>query len=156
MAAIIRAKALSYPSSSSLGLKSTIMSMYSATTKGIRIDVSPVFLADQSDPANDDYIWSYTVEIQNTATMTVQLTGRRWQITDRNGITQVVQGAGVVGEQPILRQGDTFTYTSGCPLSTPSGIMRGTYRMQTMDGDIFEAEVPAFSLDSPFDVRVMN
>jgi ApaG protein len=132
------------------------MSIYSATTNGIRIDVTPAFLAAQSDASNDDYVWAYTVEIKNNSPVTVQLTGRRWQITDANGITHIVQGAGVVGEQPILREGDTFTYTSGCPLTTPSGMMCGTYRMQTIDGEVFEAQVPAFSLDSPFDVRVLN
>ena len=132
------------------------MSLYSATTQGIRIQVTPTFLAEQSDAANDDYVWSYTVEIENNSAVTVQLTARRWQITDRNGITQIVQGAGVVGEQPILHQGDSFTYTSGCPLSTPSGLMQGTYRMVTLEGEVFEANIPAFSLDSPFEIRVMN
>jgi ApaG protein len=132
------------------------MSLYSTTTRGIRINVTPAFLAEQSDPANDDYVWAYTIKIENTSSVTVQLTARRWQITDRNGITQIVQGPGVVGEQPILREGDAFTYTSGCPLSTPSGLMRGCYAMKTLDGEVFEAEIPAFSLDSPFDVRTMN
>jgi ApaG protein len=132
------------------------MSLYSAITRGIRINVTPSFLAEQSDPANEDYVWAYTVEIENTSPVTVQLTARRWQITDRNGITQIVQGPGVVGEQPILREGDAFTYTSGCPLSTPSGLMRGYYSMKTLDGEVFEAQIPAFSLDSPYDVRTMN
>jgi ApaG protein len=132
------------------------MSIYSATTRGIRINVTPAFLAEQSDAANDDYVWAYTIEIENTSSVTVQLTARRWQITDRHGITQIVQGPGVVGEQPILREGDAFTYTSGCPLSTPSGLMRGYYTMKTLDGEMFEAQIPAFSLDSPYDVRTMN
>jgi ApaG protein len=132
------------------------MSLYSATTRGIIIRVTPTFLDLQSDAANDDYVWSYAVEIENSSADTVQLTARRWQITDRNGITEIVQGPGVVGEQPILHEGDIFTYTSGCPLKTPSGLMRGTYRMVTLTGEVFEAEIPAFSLDSPFDVRVMN
>jgi ApaG protein len=132
------------------------MSLYSATTRGIIIRVTPEFLDLQSDPANDDYVWSYTVEIENSSLDTVQLTARRWQITDRNGITQIVQGPGVVGEQPILHEGDIFTYTSGCPLNTPSGLMRGTYRMVTLEGVVFEAEIPAFSLDSPFEDRVLN
>jgi ApaG protein len=132
------------------------MSGYSHTTRGVRITVIPTFLAEQSDPANDDYIWAYTVEIENLSGETVQLTARMWQITDRNGITQVVQGPGVVGEQPILREGDSFTYTSGCPLNTPSGLMRGYYAMQTLAGEVFEAQIPAFSLDSPFDVRTLN
>ena len=132
------------------------MTIYCATTRGIRIQVTPSFLAEQSDPANGDYVWAYTVEIENQSMTTVQLTARTWKITDRNGITQIVQGAGVVGEQPILHAGDSFIYTSGCPLSTPSGLMRGYYSMQTIDGAIFEADVPAFSLDSPYDVRVLN
>jgi ApaG protein len=132
------------------------MSLYSATTRGICIHVTPLFLAEQSDPENDDYVWAYTVEIENQSDVTVQLTARSWKITDRNGITQMVQGPGVVGEQPILRAGDVFRYTSGCPLSTPSGLMRGHYSMKTMDGVVFEADIPAFSLDSPFDVRIMN
>jgi ApaG protein len=132
------------------------MSSYRQTTRGVRISVTPVFLNEQSDPANDDYVWAYTVTIENGSTTTVQLTARCWQITDRNGITQVVQGPGVVGEQPILHEGDIFTYTSGCPLSTPSGLMRGYYAMQTLEGDVFEAQIPAFSLDSPFDVRTLN
>jgi ApaG protein len=132
------------------------MSDYSQTTRGVRISVTPVFLADQSDPEADDYVWAYTVTIENGSATTVQLTARNWQITDRNGITQVVQGPGVVGEQPILHEGDVFTYTSACPLSTPSGLMRGHYRLQTLEGEVFEAEIPAFSLDSPFDVRTLN
>jgi ApaG protein len=132
------------------------MTLYQATTRGIIIKVTPAFLADQSDAATHDYVWAYTVEIENSAPVTVQLTARRWEITDANGLTRIVEGPGVVGEQPILRQGDRFTYTSGCPLSTPSGLMSGTYRMKTLDGEIFEAVVPAFSLDSPFDVRVIN
>jgi ApaG protein len=132
------------------------MSAYSHTTRGIRINVTPVFLAEQSDPENNDYVWAYTIEIANLSANTVQLTARRWQITDRNGITQVVQGPGVVGEQPILHEGDSFTYTSGCPLSTPSGLMRGHFAMVTLEGEKFEAQVPAFSLDSPFDRRILN
>jgi ApaG protein len=132
------------------------MSNYNQTTRGVRITVTPVFLTEQSDPANNDYVWAYTVTIENGSETTVQLTARCWHITDRNGITQVVKGPGVVGEQPILREGDVFTYTSGCPLSTPSGLMRGHYIMQTLDGDVFEAHIPAFSLDSPFDVRTLN
>ncbi len=132
------------------------MSQYSAITRGIRIGVTPSFLAEHSVPENSDYVWAYSVEIENQSDMTVQLIARTWKITDTNGITQIIQGPGVVGEQPILHTGDMFTYTSGCPLSTPSGLMRGYYSMKTLDGAVFEADVPAFSLDSPFDVRVMN
>eukprot|EP01032_Pedospumella_encystans_P007207 gene7207-8646_t len=116
------------------------MTQYSATTRGVRIQVTPVFLDDQSDPAENDFMWAYTVEIANMSEQTVQLTARTWKIIDRHGVTQVVQGPGVVGEQPILREGDSFTYTSGCPLSTPSGLMMGSYLMQTDDGETFDAQ----------------
>ena len=132
------------------------MTQYSATTRGVRIQVTPVFLDDQSDPEENDFMWAYTVEIANMSEQTVQLTARTWKIIDRHGVTQVVQGPGVVGEQPILREGDSFTYTSGCPLSTPSGLMMGSYLMQTDNGETFEAQVPAFSLDSPFESRRLN
>jgi ApaG protein len=132
------------------------MTQYSATTRGVRIQVTPVFLDDQSDPAENDFMWAYTVEIANMSEQTVQLTARTWKIIDHHGVTQVVQGPGVVGEQPILREGDSFTYTSGCPLSTPSGLMMGSYLMQTDNGETFEAQVPAFSLDSPFEIRSLN
>ena len=132
------------------------MTQYSATTRGVRIQVTPVFLDDQSDPAENDFMWAYTVEIANLSEQTVQLTARTWKIIDHHGVTQVVQGLGVVGEQPILREGDSFTYTSGCPLSTPSGLMMGSYLMQTDDGETFEAQVPTFSLDSPFEIRSLN
>jgi len=132
------------------------MTQYSATTRGVRIQVTPVFLDDQSDPEENDFMWAYTVEIANLSELTVQLTARTWKIVDLHGVTQVVQGPGVVGEQPILREGDSFTYTSGCPLSTPSGLMMGSYLMQTDDGETFEAQVPAFSLDSPFEIRSVN
>ncbi len=132
------------------------MTLYQATTRGILIKVTPAFLPNQSDASTNNYVWAYTVEIENSAPIPVQLTARRWEITDANGITRIVEGAGVVGEQPILHQGDRFSYTSGCPLSTPSGLMCGTYRMKTLDGEIFDAIVPAFSLDSPFDKGVIN
>ena len=132
------------------------MTQYSATTRGVRIQVTPVFLDDQSDPEENDFMWAYTVEIANLSEQTVQLTARTWKIIAHHGVTQVVQGPGVVGEQPILREGDSFTYTSGCPLSTPSGLMMGSYLMQTDNGETFEAQVPAFSLDSPFESRRLN
>jgi ApaG protein len=133
-----------------------MMTQYSATTRGVRIQVTPVFLDDQSDPEENDFMWAYTVEIANLSEQTVQLTARTWKIIDHHGVTQVVHGPGVVGEQPILREGDSFTYTSGCPLSTPSGLMMGSYLMQTDNGETFEAQVPAFSLDSPFELRSLN
>jgi ApaG protein len=129
---------------------------FEAVTRGVRVRATPFFLEDQSEPADDRYVWAYRIEIANEGAETVQLTARRWLITDARGVTEEVRGPGVVGEQPILRPGDSFVYTSGCPLKTPSGLMRGTYAMQTEAGEAFEAEVPAFSLDSPHDRRVVN
>ncbi len=86
----------------------------------------------------------------------MQLTERHWKITDANGRLEEVKGPGVVGEQPVLKPGETFRYTSGCPLTTPSGIMTGTYRMVAENGDVFEAAIPVFSLDSPYEARILN
>jgi ApaG protein len=130
--------------------------MYSAVTNNIRVTVQPKFLADHSEPDEDRYFWSYTIEIANRGDVTVQLTHRHWRITDASGRREEVQGPGVVGEQPTLKPGDAFHYTSGCPLKTPSGIMVGTYRMVDENGRAFEVEIPAFSLDSPYAKRVVN
>ena len=123
--------------------------MYSAVTRSIKVTVKPVFLEDQSSPAENHYVWAYHVRIENQGEATVQLRSRYWRITDALGRLQEVRGAGVVGEQPVLKPGDAFEYTSGTPLPTPSGIMTGTYEMEGEGGDRFEIKVPAFSLDSP-------
>ena len=94
-------------------------------------------------------MWAYRVRIENHGTEQVQLLNRYWRITDAKGVTQEVEGPGVVGEQPILQPGASFVYTSGCPLTTPSGIMQGRYEMQTDEGERFWINIPAFSLDSP-------
>lgn len=130
--------------------------MYSRVTKGIHITVEPEFVPERSDAEEASFFWAYTVEIANQGRSTVQLTERHWKITDGNGRQEEVHGPGVVGEQPVLRPGESFRYTSGCPLSTPSGIMTGTYRMVDERGDVFEAEIPVFSLDSPYVARVLN
>jgi len=130
--------------------------MYSATTRGIRVTVRPIYLDDQSSPADGRYVWAYEVRIENTGTETVQLRARHWRITDALGRVQEVRGPGVVGQEPRLRQGERFDYTSGCPLPTPSGIMEGTYRMVTDGGEWFDARIPAFSLDSPHEPRRLN
>jgi ApaG protein len=101
--------------------------MYSATTHSIRVTVNPIYLEDQSDPEEDHYVWAYQVEIENLGADVVQLLSRHWQITDSNGRVQEVRGVGVVGEQPVLNPGESFNYTSGTPLPTPSGIMHGSY-----------------------------
>ena len=123
--------------------------MYSATTRSIKVTVKPFYLEDQSSPADHRYVWAYHVRIENQGSETVQLRRRHWRITDGLGRVQEVRGPGVVGEQPILGPGETFEYTSGTPLPTPSGIMVGSYEMETKAGESFDVAVPAFSLDSP-------
>lgn len=130
--------------------------MYSAITRAIRVQVEPVYLDEQSEPDGGQYVWAYKVQIANEGTETVQLVSRYWQITDGMGRVQEVRGAGVVGEQPLLDPGDSYEYTSGTPLPTPSGIMRGTYQMRTPAGEKFDIEIPAFSLDSPHEARHLN
>jgi ApaG protein len=123
--------------------------MYEAITDGIKVTVRSVFLEDQSQPEQNHYVWAYHVRIENLGERTVQLLNRHWRITDAAGRTQEVRGPGVVGEQPILKTGEIFEYTSGTPLATPSGMMAGTYEMEDREGRLIEVEVPAFSLDSP-------
>jgi len=130
--------------------------MYTAISHKIKVTVRAKFLVEQSEPEESRYFWSYTIEIANDGDRIVQLTHRHWKITDANGRREEVQGPGVVGEQPKLRPGDAFSYTSGCPLSTPSGIMVGTYRMVDESGAAFDVAIPAFSLDSPYAKRVLN
>ena len=130
--------------------------MYNATTKSIEITVKPKYLEDQSEPSNDHYVWAYWVRIENHGDETVQLCTRHWRITDASGRLQEVHGDGVIGEQPILQPGESFEYTSGSPLSTPSGIMNGSYQMETEEGVRFDVEIPAFSLDSPYQQRQIH
>jgi ApaG protein len=122
---------------------------YSKTTRSIMVTVEPTYLEDQSSPTEDRYVWAYHVRIENQGGETVQLRRRHWRITDGMGRTQEVRGPGVVGEQPVLAPGQAFEYTSGTPLNTPSGIMVGSYEMETRQGESFEIAIPAFSLDSP-------
>lgn len=130
--------------------------MYSAVTREIRVQVEPVYLDDQSEPDDAQYVWAYRVQIENEGTETVQLLTRYWHITDGMGRVQEVRGAGVVGEQPVLSPGERYEYTSGTPLPTPSGIMKGSYQMSTPSGEKFDIEVPAFSLDCPHEARHLN
>ena len=123
--------------------------MYSQTTRSIKVTVKPFYLEDQSSPAENHYVWAYHVRIENRGRETVQLRRRHWKITDNRGQMQEVRGPGVVGEQPVLAPGESFEYTSGTPLPTPSGIMVGTYEMETRGGECFSVRIPAFSLDSP-------
>jgi ApaG protein len=123
---------------------------YSATTRAIRVTVRAFYLADQSEPDRAHYVWAYRVTIENQGRETVQLVKRTWRITDGQGRMQQVHGAGVVGEQPTLDPGESFEYTSGTPLPTPSGFMEGAYHMVvTSSGENFDVAIPTFSLDSP-------
>ncbi len=130
--------------------------MYRATTRGIQVTVTPHFLPERSAPAQSHYFWAYTIEIANLGAEPVQLESRYWRITDALGRLQEVRGAGVVGEQPILQPGQSFEYTSGVPLNTPSGLMVGSYGMVGAKGERFDIDIPAFSLDSPSEARTVN
>jgi ApaG protein len=122
---------------------------YQATTRSIEVSVDPFFLENESSPHDSRYVWAYRVKIANHGMQTVQLKTRYWRITDSLGRTQEVRGPGVVGEQPVLAPGESYVYTSGTPLDTPSGIMVGSYYMETDKGEGFDVDIPAFSLDSP-------
>lgn len=130
--------------------------MYRALTENIEVVVRPQFSEEQSQPEKSKFFWTYAVEITNLGEATVQLRRRHWEITDGNGQRQDVRGPGVVGEQPVLKPGETFRYASGCPLATPQGIMVGTYEMMREDGARFDVQIPAFSLDSPHEQRLVN
>ena len=122
--------------------------MYHAVTREIEVTVKPRFLPERSSPDNGYFFWAYTIEITNKGNQTVQLKTRHWKITDAHGRLQEVRGPGVVGEEPVLKPGESFEYTSGVPLPTSSGFMLGTYGMVTTSGEQFDIEIPAFSLDS--------
>ena len=130
--------------------------MYRAVTRNIEVTVTPRFLSDRSAPEKGHFFWAYTIEISNNGGETVQLKTRYWQITDGQGRVQEVRGAGVVGEEPVLSPGESFEYTSGVPLPTPSGFMTGSYGMVTETGEPFDIEIPAFSLDMPQQGRTIN
>lgn len=130
--------------------------MYTATSHGIKVTVHPVYLAEQSLPENEHYVWAYTIRLENLGDAPAQLINRYWHITDAQGRVQEVRGPGVVGEQPLLHPGETYQYTSGVALHTPSGIMHGHYEMRNMQEALFPIEIPAFSLDSPEQIKRPN
>jgi ApaG protein len=130
--------------------------MYESVTRNIHVVVRPKYLQSQSRPDDDHFVWAYTITIANKGVEIVTLRSRHWKITDDRGKLQEVKGEGVVGEQPTLAPGESFEYTSGVPLSTPSGFMVGTYQMETSSGERFEVDIPAFSLDSPQSHRPIN
>jgi len=129
---------------------------YELETRRIRVSVRPSYLVDQSDPEDDRYVWSYTVTIENKGPEPVQLLSRYWNIIDGQGRIQEVRGAGVVGAQPVIAPGESFQYTSGCPLETASGTMSGRYQMMSASGESFEAEIPPFLLESPYERRQIH
>ncbi|NWG46520.1 MAG: Co2+/Mg2+ efflux protein ApaG [Alphaproteobacteria bacterium] len=130
--------------------------MYQAVTRDIRVSVKPVYLADQSKPEEHKFVWAYHVEIGNEGGEVVRLRTRYWRITDATGRVHEVRGEGVVGEQPVLRPGEVFRYTSGTPLATASGFMEGSYEMEGPGGARFTVAIPAFSLDRPDEPRRLN
>jgi ApaG protein len=126
------------------------------STNGIRVQVKTQFLPDRSSPVDEQYVFAYHITISNLGVDVAQLISRHWVITTADGETEEVQGAGVVGEQPVLKPGQSFEYTSGVPLPTPSGFMVGSYGMVTEDGEDFSIDIPAFSLDSSTGARTLN
>ncbi len=131
-------------------------SIYHAVTRGIAVSVTPEFLPDRSSPQQGQYFWAYTIDIANESPETVQLLTRHWIITDAHGRVQEVKGEGVIGQQPTLKPGTRFTYTSGCPLSTPDGAMEGSYGMVDAKGERFNVTIPLFALDGPAQRRTLH
>ena len=127
-----------------------------AITRGIAVSVEPTYLEANSSPGNSQYFWAYRVTIENQGRETVQLLNRHWMITNARGELTEVKGPGVVGEQPVLRPGESYEYTSGAPLNTPSGMMGGSYQMESESGERFDIEIPTFSLDGPNQGGLLN
>ncbi|MBL6772157.1 MAG: Co2+/Mg2+ efflux protein ApaG [Alphaproteobacteria bacterium] len=131
--------------------------MYEATTRNIRVLAEPFFVDSESRPEEHHFFWAYRIVVENQGDETVQLISRYWHITDARGNVEEVRGPGVVGDQPTISPGESFSYESGCPLSTPSGIMRGHYNFQREDEqDKFMVAIPAFSLDSDYEHGSVN
>ncbi len=130
--------------------------MFTQTTRLIKVTVLPIYLEHQSEPIENHYSWAYNVRIENLGKDTVQLLSRHWKIVDSGGHMKEVKGPGVVGEQPILKPGNSYEYTSGTMLPTPSGVMYGTYQMIDYNGETFDIVIPTFSLDSPHEISKLN
>ena len=122
---------------------------YQAVTRGIAVSVVPTYLEADSSPSNSQYFWAYRVTIENQGRETVQLLTRHWMITNARGELTEVKGSGVIGKQPFLKPGESHAYTSGATLNTSSGMMGGSYQMESDRGERFDVEIPTFSLDSP-------
>jgi ApaG protein len=127
-----------------------------AITRGIAVSVEPTYLEANSSPATSRYLWAYRVTIENHGRETVQLLSRHWMITNARGEFTEVKGPGVIGKQPLLKPGESYSYTSGAPLDTPSGMMGGSYQMESDRGERFDIEIPTFSLDSPNQDVLLN
>ena len=130
-----------------------VESTSSTVTAGIRVDVSARFIPERSNPTDHEWFFAYTITIANQSDRTVQLLSRHWVITDADGKVEEVRGPGVVGQQPILKPGQSFEYTSACPLATSFGVMQGTYQMVTPDGDHFDIAIAPFSLHEPYAIN---
>ena len=124
-----------------------------AITNNVRVEVESQYAADHSQPFQNHWLFHYTVRITNEGDAAVQLISRHWVITHGDGHVDEVKGPGVIGKQPVLAPGESFEYTSGCPLKTPSGLMRGTYQMVTEDGDHFDVEIAPFALHEPYTIH---
>jgi ApaG protein len=130
--------------------------LYVANTREIVVSVEPTYLETRSSPESAQFVWAYRVIIENQGRETVHLLSRHWMITNARGELTEVKGPGVVGEQPVLKPGERFEYTSGAPLDTPWGMMGGAYQMETESGERFDIEIPTFSLDRPNQSRFLN
>ena len=124
-----------------------------ATTRGVRVQVLAEYSPERSEPSRKQWFFLYTITISNEGPETVQLLTRHWIITDGTGHVEEVRGPGVVGKQPTLKPGESFEYTSGCPLETPFGAMEGTYQMITVGGERFDAKIAPFTLSEPYTVH---
>ena len=130
-----------------------VMFTSEALTRGVRVSVVAEYAPDRSQPARQQWFFLYTITIKNEGRDTVQLVSRHWIITHGTGHVEEVKGPGVVGQQPVLQPGESFTYTSGCPLSTPFGLMEGTYQIVIAGGDAFDARIAPFTLSEPYTVH---
>tara|TARA_B110000003_G_scaffold156514_1_gene156990 strand:+ start:507 stop:938 length:432 start_codon:yes stop_codon:yes gene_type:complete len=137
-------------------IKDNVEYYYTEVTKNIRVSVKTNFLSDQSDTENSLWVWSYHILIENNGNDKVQLIDRYWKITDATGIIKEVKGSGVIGEQPTIKPGEFFEYTSGTPLNKSSGFMSGNYRMINENNESFFIDVPVFSLDIPSVKKILN
>jgi ApaG protein len=122
---------------------------FTETTRGMTVRVAVSYLVEQSEPDKGHWFWSYHIRIENDGQMAAQLMTRRWQITDGRGAKSIVEGDGVVGDQPVILPGKSYDYVSGCPLSTPTGSMQGSYGMIGEDGSAFDIAIPLFALTAP-------